>query len=406
MLDESAATLPLERLADHLSTLISTRAPALAMLSRRLDVRPGRWPRWVPVGTVRVADQLRVRTVGPGCEQTWPGAVEEFFGAATPTDRPPWQLQLMREVGTGRTAVLATMHHALGDGVAVTDALLRLLADHPPGVTAPAEQSRPPSSALRRWAGRAARARSVLRGLVSLAGAALPPPDGLAGSSTVARRYATAELSAAKVRAVARERRVSSSALLLTVVAGGLHQLLESRGGTVQGQRLRAMVPRSTRRTRCGAEGGNWTAAMSMDLPVGPMPAAQRLADVAGALTGVESSGQPAATDAVMLAQGLLPTRLHSRLVRLICGRRFFNLIISVLPGSRRDHRVAGARVSAVFPVLSLGTVGLAVGMISWADVLAIGVTADPAVLEDVDDFADCLRLAFDDIAASPAEGV
>lgn len=399
LLDEQASAVPLAQLTDHVSDLIATRAPTLPMLNRRLDLRPGRWPRWVHVDAVHGAEQLSVRTVDAGQRQEWQAAIEEFFGAGIPDDRPPWQLRLLREVGAGRTAVLATMHHALGDGVAVTDALIRLLADRPPAAPPP-RRPRCPQAGPRQWVRRVARAGSVLRGLVSLAGATMPLPEGLAGVSTPERRYATAELPAAKVRAVAREHGVGSSALLLTVVAGALHLLLEGRDGTTHGQRLRAMVPRSTRPARSGADGGNWTAAMSLDLPVGPMPPAQRLAQVADALAGLDRAGQPAATHAIMQAQRLLPAGLHERLVRLIGTRRFFNLIVSVLPGSRREHRIAGIRVSAAYPVLSLGTVGLAIGLISWADVLAIGVTADAAVLPDVDEFADCLRLAFDDVAA------
>lgn len=399
MLEEAAAVIPLERLADHISGVISERASTLPMLARRLEAPPGRWPRWQPVEELHGAEHLVVRTIGASSAPNagWQGAVEEFFGTPLRTDRPPWLLQLVRDAGTGRTAVLAKMHHALGDGLAMTETLVRLLSDAEParGATPTRRPPHPARIGLRR---RATRAGTVLRGLRSLAMVGLAPATGLDGAKTSQRRYAALELPAAEVRAVAREYAVSSSAVLLAVVAEALHRLRDDGSGPTPGRELRAMVPRSTRAARVGAEGGNWTAAVSLDLPAGPMPPAQRLIEVAARLAALDRGGQPAAIAAVLATLGRLPAAVQARLVGLISGRRFFDLIVSVLPGSRRTHRMAGAQVSAVFPMLPLGRVGLAIGLISWSNVVGVGITVDAALLADPDELADRLHKAFDDL--------
>lgn len=400
LLEDSASTVPLEQLGAHIAQLICERAPRLPMLSRRLVERPGEWPRWLPVDRVPGDEHLEVHMIGafeaPGAGGS--GAVDEFFGTPLATDRPPWLMHLVRDAATGQTAVLAKMHHALGDGVAMTDTLIQLLSDteSPAPPEASARAARPTARpSIRR---RVARAGMVLRGLSTLAPVGLAPVRGLEGARSSRRHYATLELPAAKVRSVAREFDASTSAVLLTVVAEALHRLRPGHGDALHGQQLRAMLPRSTRTARTGTEGGNWTAAVSVDLPIGAMSPAQRLTEVAGRLTALDRSGQPAAIAAVLGGLRRLPARLQTRLVGMISRGRFFDLIVSVMPGSRRVHRVSGCRVATVFPILPLGRVGLAVGMISWADGVGVGVTADAGVLADTEDIADCLRSAFDDL--------
>jgi diacylglycerol O-acyltransferase / wax synthase len=93
-------------------------------------------------------------------------------------------------------------------------------------------------------------------------------------------------------------------------------------------------------------------------------------------------------------------------LVRLVYQRRFFTLIASVLPGPRKAHHVRGVRVVAVFPVLPLADgVGLAVGFLTWGDMIGVGVTTDTGLLPAAGRFGGALRRAFDDVAAD-ARGV
>ncbi|MGH3930745.1 MAG: WS/DGAT domain-containing protein, partial [Pseudonocardiaceae bacterium] len=139
---------------------------------------------------------------------------------------------------------------------------------------------------------------------------------------------------------------------------------------------------------------------------VGPMPVARRVTDVATALVRLERAGQPAAAQLVLNALGRLPAPLHARLARAIYGRRFFTLIASVLPGSRRTHRVLGARVVSAFPVLPLADgVGLAVGFMAWGPLLTAGVSTDTGLFPDAEEFADTLLGAFDDVASGAGAG-
>ncbi|MDQ2882987.1 MAG: WS/DGAT domain-containing protein [Actinomycetota bacterium] len=420
MLAEAQPAGSPQQLADHLAGLITDRVPALPMLRRRLDLRPGRRPRWLPVDDVDPAQHLQVRTVGTGHGIAWSAALREFFGTPVALDAPPWQLAVVHDAGTGRTALLAKMHHSLGDGLAVTATLIELLCDHDDprvqraqrGYSSPVNLAEPAERGT--WGSRARHVRRVVRGLVSLARAGPAPAvglvGGLVGANTATREYAMVELPAVTVRATARAHGVSTTALLLALVGEALHRT--DPVNTAVHDRLRVVTPRTTQAVRRAGGGGsddyhhdgsyqgNHTAALALDLPVGPMPPTWRIVAVAEALARLQRADQPVAAQAVVDALGRLPAPLHAKLVRLIYGRRYFSVITSVLPGPRKAHYVEGVRLTSVFPVLPLADgVGLAVGFLTWGDMIGVGVSADTGLVPDPTGFAGALRRAFADLA-------
>ncbi|MGB9048865.1 MAG: WS/DGAT domain-containing protein [Pseudonocardiaceae bacterium] len=400
MLADHPPVGPPQQLADHIAALITDRAPALPMLRRRLDLRPGRRPRWLPVDDVDPARHLRARTVGAAHGIAFSAALQQFFTTAVPLDAPPWQLEVVHNAGTAQTAILAKLHHSLGDGLAITATLIDLLTDRPDSYLPHAEPAE-----CETWRSRALRVRRVVRGLVSLAGAGQAPAGGPVGVSTSARDYPMVELPAAPVRATARLHGVGTTSLLLALVGEALHRV--DPVGTAVRDRLRVIAPRTTQAVRRadgvdhnGAYRGNRTAALAVDLPVGPMPPTWRIVAVADALAKLEGADQPIAARAVVDALGRLPAPLHARLVRLIYRRRYFSLIASVLPGPRKARYVKGVRVVSAFPVLPLADgVGLAVGFLTWGDMIGVGVSADTGLVPDPAGFADALRRAFADLA-------
>ncbi|RCW46178.1 WS/DGAT/MGAT family acyltransferase [Halopolyspora algeriensis] len=404
LVEEGRAEMSIEQWTDHLADLITRRAPHLPMLHRRLVRRRGRRAAWVTEWP-DPHRHLHSRVVGTRHDVHWQEAVTEFFATAVRTDRPPWELLFLHDADDGRTALLIKLHHALGDGVAVTSTMTRLLAD-PDTTQRTGSPARPRTRARprirQRVQQRARQARTVARGLVSLAGAGPAPVSELDGPSTPERRFGWVELSMTKVHASARTHGVRTSVLLVTLLAEALHRLLDERDGTVPGQSLRAMVPRTTRssRTRGDTEAsGNRTVAVSVDLPVGPMAPEERMAEVTARLEATQCYGQPMAAGSVLTALGVLPAPVHRWVVRRMYQRRFFNVIVSALPGSRYPPRVAGALIAGVLPVLPLARgVGLGIGAITWGEMVGVGITADARLTPAPQQLADHVRAAFDDL--------
>ncbi|NYH80957.1 WS/DGAT/MGAT family acyltransferase [Actinopolyspora biskrensis] len=368
--------------AGHLAELIERRARQLPVLRNVLVQRRLRAPSWYTAPRIEPWQHLDHRDTD---EHEASGVIREFFTSAVRTDRPPWQLMVLRT--PERTLILAKLHHALGDGIAVTSTLVRLLRDDGDRGEQHAEaakrqgKSAAGSALPTLLSSRFREVRTAARGFLSLAKAG-PAPDGpLNGPSTPGRSFDSVELPMREVRAAARAHGVPRSVLLIALVAESLHRVLDEHEGTTSGQRMRVMVPRTTRTPRENATPevfGNHTVAVSVDLPVGPMSPAERLERVTRLLQDSQRSGQPLAAGIVMSALGLLPTPLHRGIVRTIYQRRFFNAIVSAMPGSPRPPRVWGALVAGVVPILPLASgVGAAVGVISWGEMVGIGVTVD-----------------------------
>lgn len=381
---------------EHLAELVARRAPDLPMLHRRLVQRRFRGPMWVPAQRVDPDQHVTCRTVEGVSERQWHEHFRRFFEAPVRTDVPPWELLLLRDPRSGRTVLLAKMHHALGDGVAVTSALTQLLRDstgaEPVRFPKPRKVSRPGLKAV------ASKAALTARGLVSLATAGTAPSSGWEGRSTPGRRYGWLELPSADLRAAAREHGVASSVLLVAVVAEAMHRVLAEQGPCPSA--LRVMVPKTTRDSRESSPmrvQGNHTVSVAVDLPVGAMTPQQRVREVAELLEAAERRGQPAASGLAMAAVGALPNPLRAWAVRRIYQRRFFNVVVSAMPGPRRPPRVNGALLAGVLPVLALADgVGLAVGAISWGEVAGFVITGDARLGDLPERVAERAGAAFD----------
>jgi hypothetical protein len=98
----------------------------------------------------------------------------------------------------------------------------------------------------------------------------------------------------------------------------------------------------------------------------------------------------------------LLPEPCAAWFARTVYGGRFLHLVVSNLPGSPEQLTMLGRPTAGVYPILPLapGT-PLALGALSWAGELGIGVATDPTML-DAHDVAEVLR---DRLTALDLEG-
>jgi diacylglycerol O-acyltransferase / wax synthase len=143
---------------------------------------------------------------------------------------------------------------------------------------------------------------------------------------------------------------------------------------------LRISMPLTTRQGGGPVE-GNRTGTILLDVPLTPgtRPAPVELAARVAALT---ASGRPAAARAVQRLFGVLPAPLHRLVASAVYGRGTFGAILSSMPGIPARLTLGGPAVEAVFPLVPLapGT-AVAVGTLTWAGRLCVGIEVDPALV-------------------------
>jgi WS/DGAT/MGAT family acyltransferase len=377
--------------------VLRARLHRLPRFRQRLETTP-RWrrPRWRQVDRVDWAWHLPVcRPPPPGGGGGLHRLVAELQATPLPRDRPLWRMVLVPEVEPGLAAAVLVVHHAVGDGVGVVQQALRLLD---PVV---------PQDPVVRWVGAAAPRRPVAaalrvaRGLVQLAtdgGVRWRLPGGTASTATPARRFVTLCLPLAELRTVGRRHRARVSDVLLSVIAGGLQRLRPDLAGTVP--LLRTLVPLTLRHPAAPAE-ANITAGIFLDLPLQPMPEPERLARVVRCRRRRGTGGRAAASRFVVQTVGtLLPPPAYAWFARTVYGGRYFQAIVTNIPGPGVPLHLTGVPVRSAFPIVPLSPgAPLAVGALGWNDVLHLGVTADPALCDDLEPFGAAVRAVLDGLA-------
>jgi WS/DGAT/MGAT family acyltransferase len=385
-----------------LTALLARRVPAIATLRRRLVSR-GRWrrPGWVVDRHVDVAAHLDEVRVEPD-DDGGAAAVDRFWSEPLALDRPPWRMLLVSGLPDGRTRVAVKLHHCLGDGLSAIGVLRRLLdapGDRtPPRDAAPGAPTRdpadgpagagrtpaPPAERRGRLGDRAReaarQARLTARGLARLATQGPAPGSPLNQPlSSPRRRLVTASLPAAEVLRAARACRAHTSELMVALTAGALGRIHPAPAPP----RLRAMFAVSRSPRRRAATQGNWTGAVTLDLPLERVSPRDRVAAVRDSLRTALASGETEAAGLVMRAMGALPAPLHAAAARRVYTSRHLNVIVSYVPAPFGAHRLAGAPVRTATPVVALADgVPVGIGVLRCGPAFEIGVLLDESLAD------------------------
>jgi WS/DGAT/MGAT family acyltransferase len=376
---------------------MAERLHAVPELRRRLERPRSRWrrPYWVPDEDADTGERIRAVTLGQdGAPAAFSGAVDAFFTGRCDPYRRPWEMRLVRGLPDGRTAVLVKVHHTLGDSNVIIAALTRLFDDPRTGRREGPRSRRgkpAPASGRRRPGRRIAASAQAVRGLCHLALAGSAPASSLCGPFTTSRRqFVPVTLAARDVARAARALHAGIADLLVASAAEALGRLLSTRGEETAGRVLRIAVPRAWPAAgRHDRSPGNRSAALTLDVPVGPLSPAERLAAVRDQ-TGLHlRRREPDGAALVLRAMNLLPEPAQRRAAAAVYRARWFNLLVSVFPGDRRPHRLLGQPAGEVYPVLPLADgVGLAIGAMTWERSLSVGILADAALVPDADKLA------------------
>jgi diacylglycerol O-acyltransferase len=319
------------------------------------------------------------------------GALRDFIGEVATSSLDPahplWRIHLVQERGRGG-ALVAKLHHALGDGFALV-ALLLALADDPIAQEAPRAHT-DALRASRAWLGseRLGAARDAAAFAVTLARLAAmssdPPGLSAVALSGVRRVGWSAALPLDAIREAGHRANATVNDVVVAAIAGALRSHLAAAGNPVCP--LRAFIPVNFRpgRPDLGADAslGNRFGLVFLELPVDLRTPAARLEAVRARVVALRAGAGALVAHDVLALAGYAPSAVQHALTRFFARKA--SLVLTNVPGPRTPLHLAGRPLTDVmFWVPHPANLGLGVSVLSYAGALRVGVRADVAVVAD-----------------------
>jgi diacylglycerol O-acyltransferase / wax synthase len=418
---------------DDVQRVVESRlhlAPRLRQRVMRVPFGLAR-PLWVDDDRFDLDFHLRRAAIpSPGGRFQLERAVGRVLSRPLDPSKPLWELYVFEGLAERRAAVLLKLHHALADGISgmtIASALFDLAPDASVGsplaspwkpATLPTREDLlrgaaqdlvlHPLEALGHAVGAPARTvgaiAETLSGVRDVVDMGAPPAGPFDTQIGPARRFAMAEASFARIREIKHALGGTVNDVVLTAVAGGLHDLLEHRDEPTKGRTLRVMVPVSVRSKAEQGDVGNRVAPAFVNVPVGPMRARTRLQRVRRAAAELKASSMAIGADSIIGLGAYSPPALHAMAARVVSRGRWFNLVVSNVPAPQVPLYLAGALLVANYPSMPLGErSGLSVACTSLAGTMAFGLTADWDSLPDVEVLARGIETAVDELEKAAA---
>jgi WS/DGAT/MGAT family acyltransferase len=422
---------------DSLLQLIKDRIAYVPRYRQRVRWVPGRLanPVWVDDERFDIANHVRRSALPrPGTDDQLCELVARLQARPLERSRPLWEMYLVEGLSGGRFAIVSKTHHAMVDGVAAIDigqVILDTTPDPPrshPGEpaipdawraapepswlelvagavgdtvrrpTALVDTLRGGLSDVRSTAGRLAGATGGL--LTAALTAARPAPASPLNAVTGGqRRYAVARTDLDDYRRVRKAHGGTVNDVVLATVAGALRAWLLTRGeGVTAHTTVRAMVPMSVRTddaTDAVGVIGSRVASYLVDLPVGEPSPVMRLHQVSYRTKAHTDTGDAVGAEALVGLAGFAPPTMHALGARVASGlaRRWFNLVVTNVPGPQQPLYAGAARLLAAYPVVPLAkSHAVSIGVTSYDGGVYYGLNADRDAMRDVAVLAQCLE--------------
>ncbi len=368
-------------------------------------------PLWIDAPAFDLSDHVQVVPLpAPGGEDALLLAAEQLRCRRLDRSRPLWGMWFVPGLPDSRVGMFVKMHHAIADGIATVATTAAFLDATPDAVQAPPRRwtpAPPPgprdllADNLRSHAGELGRAFSAIAEPLTTARrlrAAWPairelfatdpaPATSLNRVVGPGRNLALIRTSIAQVKRAAHAQGATVNDVLLTVIAGGLRSLLQSRGEPADDLIVRVYVPVTLRPAQLREQArGNLIGDMVVPLPIGVPDPGRRLHQIAAETTTRKAKSRPSL--GVMFR-----SRIARKALLKTLDRQQVNVTTADIPGPHQPLYLAGAQLLEVFPVLPLiANVSLGVGALSYAGQFNMMAVADQDTCPDLDVFAAAAR--------------
>jgi diacylglycerol O-acyltransferase / wax synthase len=417
-----------DELCEHIASRLHL-VPRFRQKLRFVPLGQGR-PKWVDDPRFNLRYHIRHTALPePGSEEQLRILAARIFSQRLDRSKPVWEMWLVDGLEGNRFALVTKSHHCLVDGVSGIDITTVLFdADREPAAleelepwvprpepsdtevlaealieraTTPAEIARGAGALL--TAPRHA-ARAVLDTLES-AGAFVRTGLGAPHSEFNVpigpyRRFGWVRADLDRFKGIKNEAGGTVNDVVLAAVAGALGRYLRARGHSTQGLELRAMVPISVRTADEHGALGNRVSAFMTPLPVYAEDPLERLRLVSETMGDLKQSRQAVGASIMTQVTDFAPPTIAGQAARLQPAQRFFNLVVTNVPGPQFPLYLLGRRLEAIFPMVPLARrQAVCFGIMSYDGQVNFGLIGDYDAMSDLDALAGDLEASIDELA-------
>ncbi|MDX6697445.1 MAG: diacylglycerol O-acyltransferase / wax synthase [Solirubrobacteraceae bacterium] len=433
---------------DELVEHIERRLPLVPRYRQRLAQVPLQQGRPVWVDDPHFNVSYHVRHTGlprPGTETELKRLSGRLFSQALDRDKPLWEISLVLGLSGDRFALVTKTHHALVDGVSGVDiatVLFDTQAEPPPipdpepwvprplpsraqlladalleRATVPGEMARGVRALARgpRQAVNRVRDAASAVGALAWAGGGAPPSP-LNVDIGPHRRFTWVDGELRRFKEIKDALGGTVNDVVLTAVTLALGRFLHARGVDTSEMELKAMVPVSVRADAERGALGNKVATMYAPLPVGIEDPVECFGVVHDAMAELKNSGQAVGAEVLTGLADFAPPTIMSQAARLSARQRFYNLVVTNVPGPQMPLYILGRELQAIYPQVPLALrQSLGIAIMSYNGRLNFGLLGDFDAMPDLERLGTDLGAAIDALAlaaglgpggeAQPAEG-
>jgi WS/DGAT/MGAT family acyltransferase len=403
-----------EEFRDHIASRLHL-VPRFRQKLRFVPLDQGR-PVWVDDPHLNLDYHVRQTALpAPGSDEQLRNLAARIFSQQLDRSKPLWELWLVEGLTGDRFAIIGKSHHALVDGVSgvdITTVLFDLDAE-PTGAPdkAPPWLAHPEPTDVQllteAWRERLTSPKEIYRGFRAALRGPRQVLQGVGATSKMVtagmsaphsvfnveigphRRFQMTQTSLADLKRVKDAHGGTVNDVILSIVAGGIGKYLRARGHDTAGLELRAMVPVSVRAEEEHGALGNRISAMMAPLPVWCEDPVERLQLMTGEMGDLKSSGQAVGAEILTKLTDFAPSTIASQAARLQPAQRFFNLVVTNVPGPQFPLYVLGRKMESIFPMVPLARrQALCVGIMSYNGQVNFGLIGDFDGMADLDSFA------------------
>jgi len=366
----------------------------------------------------------------PGSETELKNKAGRIFSQMLDRSKPLWEIYLVEGLKGNRFALIGKTHHCLVDGVSGVDIVSVLFditkegfkPDKPARQWLPqplptraqllaqvlAERITIPNRAIqtaKRLLESPQKTLSKLQqhvaGISALAWAGLDPAPESPLNIEIGphRRFEWITSDLQQFKQIKNRLGGTVNDVVLAVVAGALRKFLSGRGNSVRDLSLKVLVPVSVQVEHDAEHLGNHITAMTATLPIYEKDPFKRIQLISEEMASIKESGQAVGARALTELAGFAPPTIASQAARVQAKQRFFNLLVTNIPGPQQPLYLLGRKMLNIYPQVPLAEMqGLAIAVISYNGKMNFGLIGDYDALSDLRALTDYIQDAIDEL--------